>query len=305
MVLRFGAQMISDVKENNERLFIITYYLSDDTIAVYELSCRNSGYRGGEFIGKSTVFWPGQEKFTNYRPLAYKSQDFYLGAIVNLRDYIFKITSVDLFALRFMEEHKELYAMSHPHLILTKLKRKLIPIYKDFIARYMTKVKAIKDDEHQTQEFIGYEDFKNMLRELLVDDITEHEIVTLCRHFSIAIKKSPREFRELIRSIVQGELFRELWCDIDRLKEFIYHLSPNNVEFLDEANLKRVIRACKIPIDSAIVEQLFAVLNRNENCEFEVADFLTFIDMKAFKAQPLPPINPKVMYFLSLKLIPS
>lgn len=42
--LRFGAQMLSDVLENNERIFLITYYLSDDTISVYEVSGRNSGF---------------------------------------------------------------------------------------------------------------------------------------------------------------------------------------------------------------------------------------------------------------------
>lgn len=44
-VLRFGAKMISDIKENGERVFIITYYLSDDTISIYELGMRNSGFK--------------------------------------------------------------------------------------------------------------------------------------------------------------------------------------------------------------------------------------------------------------------
>lgn len=288
--------MISDVKENNERLFVISYYLHDDTISVYELSCRNFGFTGGKFLGKSKMFIPGQKKFTSERPIAYKSQDFYLGAVVCLSDYIFKITSADLFALKFMEEHKEIYPLSHPHLILTKVKNKLAPIYKDFIACYMTKVKVYKEN-NVMQEFIGYEDFKTMLRELLGDEITEHEIVTLCRHFSIPTKKSPREFREMLRSIIQGEIYRELWSDIDRMREFIYHLSPNNVEYLTEKQLMRVIRGCKIPLDIAIIQQLFAVLNRNEQNEYEVADFISFIDMKQCKAAPVPRVNPKKNQF--------
>lgn len=99
--------MISPIKENNDRLFIISYYLSEDTIAVYELTCRNLGFRGGEFFGKSKFYLPGQDKYTSERPVAYKSQDLYLGAVVNLRNFIFKIVSADLFALQFMEENKE------------------------------------------------------------------------------------------------------------------------------------------------------------------------------------------------------
>lgn len=44
-MLRFGAKMISNITENGERVFIITYYLSDDTISIYELGMRNSGFR--------------------------------------------------------------------------------------------------------------------------------------------------------------------------------------------------------------------------------------------------------------------
>lgn len=44
-LLRFGARMISDVQENRERLYIITYYLSDDTVSVFEVGARNSGFK--------------------------------------------------------------------------------------------------------------------------------------------------------------------------------------------------------------------------------------------------------------------
>ena len=40
--LRFKAQMISKVDEDSDREFVITYYLSDDTISVFEIGKRNS-----------------------------------------------------------------------------------------------------------------------------------------------------------------------------------------------------------------------------------------------------------------------
>lgn len=108
LILRFGAKMISNVRENNSRLFTISYHLADDTISVYELSCRNFGFVAGEFFGKAKFYLPGQGKFISERPIAYRSQDFYLGATIKLRDFCFKITSADLFALKFMEDHKEM-----------------------------------------------------------------------------------------------------------------------------------------------------------------------------------------------------
>ena len=106
--------MISNLKENSERLFVISYFLSDDTISVHELSRRNAGFKGGEFFAKSKIYFPNQQKFTSERPKAYKSQDLYLGALVNFRNFIFKIISADLFALQFMEAHKDVVSqISH------------------------------------------------------------------------------------------------------------------------------------------------------------------------------------------------
>lgn len=42
--LRFGAKMLSKLCDNMERVFIVTYYLSNDTISVFELGTRNSGF---------------------------------------------------------------------------------------------------------------------------------------------------------------------------------------------------------------------------------------------------------------------
>lgn len=43
-ILRFGAQMKSNVKDDQDRTFIVVYYLCDDTMSVYEVAAENSGY---------------------------------------------------------------------------------------------------------------------------------------------------------------------------------------------------------------------------------------------------------------------
>lgn len=184
--------------------------------------------------------------------------------------------------------------MSHASIILTKVRDALRPVYKEFISRYMTKVKT-SDKTGTKIEFISYEDFKNFLKDLLSDAIVEHEVVTLCRYFAIETKDSMRANRETVRSIVQGEILRELWDDLERTKESIYHLSPDNICFLSDEKILTIVRGCRIPLDIMIVRQMFEVLNRNENNEIEVKDFLEFVDLKKCKAPPVPPINPKVI----------
>lgn len=48
---------------------------------------------------------PDQDIFTSKKPEYYKPQDFYIGAHINLNDFHFKITSADIYALRYMELH--------------------------------------------------------------------------------------------------------------------------------------------------------------------------------------------------------
>lgn len=43
-VLRFAARLIDDNPVNRRRYFIIKYFLCDDTIGIFELGERNSGF---------------------------------------------------------------------------------------------------------------------------------------------------------------------------------------------------------------------------------------------------------------------
>lgn len=104
-ILRFGAKMISIIRENCERSFVISYYLADDTIQIYEVARRNSGFLGGEFLKRARVALPGQEKFSSARPEYYHAKDFYIGARLSLKDHIFYINSADEFTLLYMEQH--------------------------------------------------------------------------------------------------------------------------------------------------------------------------------------------------------
>lgn len=42
-ILRFKAKMISIEQCNQDRIFVISYYLTDDQISIYERAARNSG----------------------------------------------------------------------------------------------------------------------------------------------------------------------------------------------------------------------------------------------------------------------
>ena len=47
------ASIISDNPDDKQRKFVITYFLHDDTLLVYEPPIRNSGIVGGKFLEKA------------------------------------------------------------------------------------------------------------------------------------------------------------------------------------------------------------------------------------------------------------
>lgn len=51
-VLRFAARLINDYPEHEFRYFIIRYFLCDDTIGIFELGERNSGFK----VGSATLY---------------------------------------------------------------------------------------------------------------------------------------------------------------------------------------------------------------------------------------------------------
>ena len=51
-VLRFIAKFNTRVPEDVDRRFIISFYLADDTVSVFEENQKNSGIIGGKFLHK-------------------------------------------------------------------------------------------------------------------------------------------------------------------------------------------------------------------------------------------------------------
>ena len=54
-ILRFMARLDTDMPEDQGRIFVIKYYLSDDTVAVFEPPQKNSGIVGGNFLKRGTT----------------------------------------------------------------------------------------------------------------------------------------------------------------------------------------------------------------------------------------------------------
>ncbi|KAG8545694.1 hypothetical protein GDO81_020488 [Engystomops pustulosus] len=102
-VLRYAAALDSMNPEDKERRFILSYYLSDDTISIFEPQIRNSGIIGGKFLEKSRVTKPGS---TMDNPVYYGPDDFTIGSVVEVFRQRFIIKDADRYVLNYMKTHE-------------------------------------------------------------------------------------------------------------------------------------------------------------------------------------------------------
>ena len=51
-ILRFGARLVVEGQVDTHRKFVVSYYLSDDTILVTQEREQNSGREGGRFLSR-------------------------------------------------------------------------------------------------------------------------------------------------------------------------------------------------------------------------------------------------------------
>ena len=110
----------SNLVDQNRR-FIISFWLSDDTISIYEPPqryystqritikiianyYRNSGIKGGLFLERTRISKPGS---AIDNPEFYKPQDFAMGTTVECFKHKFTITDADRYVLTYMMERKD------------------------------------------------------------------------------------------------------------------------------------------------------------------------------------------------------
>lgn len=117
-MLRFTAKLHNAAPLDASRQFIITYYLADDTIAVFEKAMRNSGIIGGKWLSRARLKNLDTSKY-------FEKGDFFVGSVVTLKGHRFDLESADEFTLRLMEGAGAVWPLSNISFVMETLKRKI------------------------------------------------------------------------------------------------------------------------------------------------------------------------------------
>ncbi|KAK4880112.1 hypothetical protein RN001_008258 [Aquatica leii] len=290
-VLRFEARMISKVPDNCSRIFVISYFLNNDTISVFELARNNSGFKSSSFFKRAEIPLPGQAVFSSKPPECYRIQHIFVGATMIINNFEFVLIDADDYALRYMELNCQQFPKSNIKLIMDKVRKVLRPIYKDFVAENIPTESSV----------ITYQKLREKLCRVMGKDFTEQEMITIARAYSGNCVKE-RYDREAIRAITLTELKRFLWDDIERLSEYFIHFDMNKTGTLTRKEVYTLLKACRLPLDVVLVNRILDVIRTDEKGNLIYNDLIHFLNRDTCPLTDVIPINIKYdLYWSSEK----
>jgi len=167
-ILRFRARMNTVAPEDVGRIFVIKYFLADDTVAIFEPPLKNSGVLGGKFLERCRLKKPETNEF-------YCQADFFTGATVIANMFTFTIFQADEYTLSYMESEPCAHPMSDMQYISDQLSAPLSE-KKDALAE------AFKSADPSATGVVSYEVVQDALSANDLE-LNDQVLITLMRRF--------------------------------------------------------------------------------------------------------------------------
>ncbi|XP_062861743.1 EF-hand domain-containing family member C2 [Trichomycterus rosablanca] len=277
-VLRFMGKMLTDNPIDKTRSFIISYYLSDDTISVFEPSQKNSGLIGGKYLERSRVKKPTQEIFKSEMSEYYKAQDMYVGATLNINNQFFQLMDADEYAVNYMEQHAEEFPRANIGTILSKLKS-----ISEEKQREMRKFLALSDPG--STAYIPHESFRSLLTDLNCQ-LSEHEIMVLGRTY--LVREQPELDVGLMLAIAQNYLRKKQFENFSDMLRAFTHEDQDRSGYISIKEAWIVCKSFRLPLDDDLLRALLHKFE-NDSGKMDYNAFLSGINWRENACPPLPP----------------
>ncbi|XP_031554870.1 EF-hand domain-containing family member C2-like [Actinia tenebrosa] len=288
-VLRFMARMNTSRPIDMDRRFIISYFLSDDTILVFEPPQRNSGILGGKFLERGRIKKPDQDSY-------YVAQNLYIGANVQFFNHEFILVDADEYAVEYMEKHKYEFSKANMEHILPKLQSVADEHYEE-----LKSVFSQNDVDNSGQ--ISFPAFWSVLKRFGAG-LSEHEMLTLCRYY--AEEKADIGNLTMIIASVQEQLRKANFEDFTAMKEACQYEDINRTGTLEAKSLHNLCLRFKVPAKQELLDVILSQTERNDQGLVKYDHFLKLINwrdspvslqkivpIQAPEAKPSEKIGPK------------
>ncbi|XP_055987186.1 EF-hand domain-containing family member C2 isoform X1 [Sorex fumeus] len=270
--LRFFARMCSRKNTEINRMFVISYFLGDDTLSVFEPILKNSGYAGGLFLKRSRVKRPGQEVFKSEPSEYIQPEEFYIGTKVNVNGYVFHLLNADEYTLTFMEKHPDRFPLSDIKLALQKLKAEQSK------SREIQQVFIALDSLHTRK--VDFNTFSNTIKDIVAGNITDQEVITIARHFRVPEEICPE--REMLLAEAHEQLKKYNFDAFDKLIAECIYEDRAKKNTLPTNDIRRLCKSHRVPFSSDL---LLSLSTNFENSENQI-DYRTFFDALNWRQNP-------------------
>lgn len=102
IICRYVAKFVNPASEDVNRRFVISFFIANDTVQIFERFERNSGFIGGNFMERC------RQKNVDTDGKYFKCSDFEVGRVVTINTFKFEIIGQDLYT--------ENYRKANPHM---------------------------------------------------------------------------------------------------------------------------------------------------------------------------------------------
>lgn len=165
--VKFVMRLDNGVPTDEIRRFVITCFLADDTIAIFEPVQRNSGIVGGKFLQRQKVKKPDGKPFV--------ASDFFVGCKTTINGFPFVCIATDERSLCFMESNSDNYAHSDVNRILRKVKAMLI-------SRGTGLAEAFRQADSGDKGSVDFQQMHKIFNRLGLP-LSDQELLTILRYF--------------------------------------------------------------------------------------------------------------------------
>ena len=145
-ILRFSCKLISPIAADEERKFLLSVHVRDDTITIYELAEKNSGRIPCKFLERKKHKNPFTKKY-------YLEKDFVVGNTLYLNSFIFKVLECDDYTKKYMKENGEVFRDSDLSSVVGRI-RLAANKYENF-DEFL--IQMVKNVESKSEEFVDKE----------------------------------------------------------------------------------------------------------------------------------------------------
>ncbi|KAJ7514896.1 hypothetical protein O6H91_23G065400 [Diphasiastrum complanatum] len=207
IVLCFSSRMAEDETHkvsppDRGRLFVFKFFLSDDTISIYEPPTRNSGIVSGKFLSREAA---PKKPCTNKR---YQPSDMIVGAKLVIHDRLFELLQADEWTLKYMETHPDEFPLSDYENVVKKVESFLSKMPEDGLHHLKMNLPTTANDP--TGKLTAIDQLSPLLTRAGLK-LTKQELVTLDRHASKGQEKDVPDIQTLFFKIVSKSMKSSVW----------------------------------------------------------------------------------------------